>query len=151
AIICADDAAVNLVTTPAGGILTGPGLTGNLFNPGSVPLGMQVFSYYYMDANGCDVTVTDSTLVDPCSGISENGSGVILGAYPNPANEIVFLNTTENGYAEVINELGQTVERIQITDSVYQLNTSGYASGLYLIRFTTQTGKTTQIKLALQH
>jgi hypothetical protein len=51
----------------------------------------------------------------------------------------------------VINELGQTVDRIQITESNYQLKTSGYASGLYLIRYTTLSGKMANIRLALQH
>jgi SprB repeat/Secretion system C-terminal sorting domain len=151
AVICVDDAPVTIITNPAGGILNGPGLTGNSFNPGSVSPGMQVFSYYYMDANGCDVTVTDSILVDPCTGVSENAEVTGISVYPNPANEIVFLTTTENGTAEIINELGQIIDQIQITSSNSQLNTSGYASGLYLIRYTTLTGKTQQIRLALQH
>jgi hypothetical protein len=151
ATVCSDDAPVLIGTSPAGGILSGPGLTGNSFDPASVSPGYQVFSYYYMDANGCSDTVIDSLLVDPCMGISGTNGSAGLNLYPNPASDLIILETSENGQVEIMNELGQIVDKRQISADKTQLDVSHLSSGLYLVRFQTLSGKTQQIRLMVNH
>jgi hypothetical protein len=59
---CGIDSPVTVNPSPAGGTLTGQGLTGNVFNPGSLPPGSYVLTYTYTNAGGCtstfDLTMT---------------------------------------------------------------------------------------------
>lgn len=56
---CADDLPVQVTATPAGGTLSGPGITGNSFNPSGLS-GVQTISYT-VTSDGC--TQTGSTTV----------------------------------------------------------------------------------------
>lgn len=53
-----------LTGLPSGGSFSGQGMTGNVFNPGTVPGGNNInITYTYTDANGCQGAITQSTLV----------------------------------------------------------------------------------------
>ena len=54
---CSNDAPVTLIGTPAGGTFSGPGVTGNVFNPANGIVGNNTITYTYN--NGC----TNSTSV----------------------------------------------------------------------------------------
>lgn len=60
AALCQDAADINLVGSPAGGVFSGNGVTGNDFNP-SVG-GNQTITYTYIDVNGC--SDTDQTVIE---------------------------------------------------------------------------------------
>lgn len=150
ATICIDDASATISVAPAGGTLVGPGLNGFVFTPDSTLVGTQYFTYTYIDINGCSETITDSILVDLCTGTTQNEI-VQVEAYPNPANESFVLKVAQEGHLEVINELGQIIDRITITNELNVVTTQNYSPGLYLIRFTGTTGNTTQIRLIVQH
>lgn len=49
---CFSDAAVTLTGNPVGGTFSGPGITGNSFNPGAAGSGGTI-TYVYTDLNGC--------------------------------------------------------------------------------------------------
>jgi trimeric autotransporter adhesin len=64
-VTCSDAADVNLVGTPSGGVFTGTGVTGNLFDPS---VGTQTITYDYTDGNSCSNSSTSTiTVVDPSS------------------------------------------------------------------------------------
>lgn len=52
-VLCSNSPAVQLTTVPAGGTLTGNGLTGTTFDPGVAGLGVHPIGYLYTDGNGC--------------------------------------------------------------------------------------------------
>ncbi|HTF04057.1 MAG TPA: hypothetical protein VK826_08525, partial [Bacteroidia bacterium] len=60
---CGIDSAVTVTTTPAGGTLTGQGLTGNTFSPASLASGEYTLTYTFTNGAGCtsefgiDVTI----------------------------------------------------------------------------------------------
>jgi hypothetical protein len=58
---CSLDAPVTLTATPAGGTLTGPGVSGNTFDPSTLAPGMYIISYTYTTPGGC-VTISDVTV-----------------------------------------------------------------------------------------
>ncbi len=50
---CTSDAAVTLTGTPAGGTFSGPGISGNIFDPAVAGAGTHGIMYSYTDVNGC--------------------------------------------------------------------------------------------------
>jgi len=63
--LCVDASPVTINATPAGGVLTGPGVSGNTFNPALAGVGTHTLSYSYTDANGCSNTTSNQITVHP--------------------------------------------------------------------------------------
>jgi len=59
---CSDDAIVNLVGNPSGGVFSGTGVFGNTFDPS---FGSQTVTYTYNDPNGCSGTTNINIVVNP--------------------------------------------------------------------------------------
>ncbi|MDD3875874.1 MAG: gliding motility-associated C-terminal domain-containing protein, partial [Bacteroidales bacterium] len=59
---CVDDAPVTIIGLPQGGTFSGPGMTGNLFDPSSAGVGVHWIYYTYTDIHGC--TNFNSQMVD---------------------------------------------------------------------------------------
>ncbi len=88
---CADASAVTLSGSPAGGTFSGPGISGDVFDPASVSAGTHTITYTYTDAFGCsnstttDVTVHDNPVVT-ASGLASsycmNDAAVSLSGNP---------------------------------------------------------------------
>ena len=55
---CISSAPAGLVLSPAGGTLSGPGVTNNQFIPSQAGVGSFTLTYTYQDANGCDNSTT---------------------------------------------------------------------------------------------
>ena len=66
---CSTDACVNVVTTPAGGVLTGTGVVGGQFCPGTAGAGTWPLTYTVTQA-GCTFTATTSVVVNPTPTLS---------------------------------------------------------------------------------
>ncbi|HRZ48989.1 MAG TPA: hypothetical protein P5338_06300, partial [Bacteroidales bacterium] len=60
---CIDAGAVTLVGTPAGGVWSGPGVTGSQFVPALALAGNHTLMFSYTDGNGCSNSTTISTVV----------------------------------------------------------------------------------------
>jgi len=58
-----NDAAVTMTGTPAGGVFSGPGVTGNTFDPAVAGVGIHQVIYNYSDAFGCSNADTITTEV----------------------------------------------------------------------------------------
>src|SRR5438105_3753028 len=65
AAMCINAPAVTLNGTPAGGIFSGVGVTGNSFDPSVSGAGTFVITYSYTDVNGCSVSANTSVTVNP--------------------------------------------------------------------------------------
>lgn len=59
---CSDDAIVNLVANPSGGVFSGTGVFGNTFDPS---FGSQTVTYTYNDPNGCSGVTNINIVVNP--------------------------------------------------------------------------------------
>lgn len=60
---CQSASPVALSGTPSGGIYSGPGITGNVFNPATAGLGAKTITYTYTNANGCVGVSSKNTTV----------------------------------------------------------------------------------------
>ena len=63
--VCVNAAAITLSGTPAGGTFSGPGVSGNSFDPVTAGLGIHTITYSYTDAGGCSNTATTTITVKP--------------------------------------------------------------------------------------
>ena len=80
---------------PAGGVFSGPGVNGNIFDPAQAGVGTHSITYTFTDANNCSAQTSLNTVVDVCSGLpSSYRSDKII--FPNPSEGLFFLNTSGN-------------------------------------------------------
>jgi hypothetical protein len=141
--VCLDDANVTLNGTPAGGTWSGPGVSGNAFDP-SVGIGTPSLTYTFTDANGCTNTDGVAIQVNACVGVEENAGVAVLEVYPVPFNQSV--NLINNGSEPVTIIIyaadGRVITQLQLMSGRTELNTAAWSNGFYFL----QTPQTT-IKL----
>lgn len=135
--LCSSDNGVMLTGTPAGGIFSGNGVTGNLFNPSAAGTGFQILSYAVFDsATGCTVTAYDTMYVDYCTGADALATGSIS-VSPNPAPENITVNfgaDLSNAQVIVLNALGQEVKQVTHSGTAVEVCTVDLAPGLYFLQ-----------------
>jgi hypothetical protein len=84
----------------------------------------------------CDIW---TSITDP--GVTEGSFSI----YPNPANDHVFITTSGDlKRVTVYNALGQLVIDQIITGKQYELSTSNYTIGVYMVKVETAEGTTTR-------
>jgi len=67
------------------------------------------------------------------SGIIENAN-VYFGMYPNPASEMLNIDSKNGGKVEIVNALGQTVKEVNLNSAHGTLDISGLANGVYYVK-----------------
>jgi hypothetical protein len=93
-----------------------------------------LYSVTVVNAQGC--SAKDSVLIETCPtslGLSQVG----LSIYPNPANESVYIQSSESSpfMLSVWNTAGQLIEQsTMIISGSYTFDVSHYANGLYFVR-----------------
>ncbi len=84
-----------------------------------------------------DFTVTVGT------GVEEHGLKTVI--YPNPANNVLNINSTSNiNRVEVYNMMGQMVGMYEANDVNTQINTTHFANGVYTVKIETENGTSTK-------
>jgi len=125
--------------TPPGGIYSGNGVTGTLFNPAS-GTGVHIITYSYTDQNNCSSSASETIIVRVCTtGIRERDKQSEINLYPNPAqNQLIlqselFYNKSPDILVLDIN--GKICDvPFTIRNSNVVLNTSSLAAGIYSLR-----------------
>jgi hypothetical protein len=64
AAVCENASLVTLNATPAGGIFSGTGVTGNTFDPAVAGASTTMITYSYTDGNGCSNSATQNAVVN---------------------------------------------------------------------------------------
>ncbi|GIV34154.1 MAG: hypothetical protein KatS3mg031_1689 [Chitinophagales bacterium] len=70
---CDDNLPDTLTGFPAGGVFSGPGITGNVFMPASLTPGQYTILYTYTDTFGCSATDSNTTNIFPAPNVSFAG------------------------------------------------------------------------------
>lgn len=152
--VCMDDADVTLTGLPAGGLWTGPGVSGNMFDP-SIGTGNQVLTYSYTDTNGCSGIYPLTVVVNACVGISEQAE-VMMSVYPNPNNgtfTLQFAQASENVVIEITDVNGRVVSTQQLNavseGSTHEISMGDGAAGIYFMRVNAEENYSV-IKIAVE-
>jgi hypothetical protein len=149
------DGTVTLNGTPAGGTFSGPGVTGNTFNP-DLAEGNYTITYSYTDNNGCsDVASADVTVAFHV-GVNDVAFNQSFELFPNPTNGLVNIKAKNalNGAVEMqlIDLTGKLVMSRTVNmdnSNVTTLDLSGFAKGLYNLKLT-QNNQSHTVKVSLQ-
>ena len=142
--ICDYGPALSWVANPAGGVLSGDGVTNNWFNTEDAVVGLNVVTYTVTNEFNCTATASDELTVDDCSGIDE-ADGIRTKLYPNPVADMLYISSRENANLRIYNHAGMLVESINAVSGT-RLDVSAYASGIFHVEFIFQDGSTEQVK-----
>ena len=84
-----------------------------------------------------DFTVTAGT------GVESHGVKTVV--FPNPANNVININSSSNiNRVEIFNMMGQMVGNYNVNDVNTQINTSNFANGVYTVKIETENGMSTK-------
>ncbi len=130
--------------SPAGGTWSGPGVTGNTFDPAAAGLGWAIISYVYTDSNNCSGLAMDSIFVEICIGVNTISSTTNWSIYPNPAQEnitieLVDLSTIRT--IELFDATGRLVMQTTATSSRNTINIASLDRGFYLVKLVDAEGQ----------
>jgi hypothetical protein len=86
--------------TPVGGTYSGDGVVDNMFDPAQAGVGAHEITYTYTNSFGCSNQASLFLFVDVCTGISENGSDLLV--YPNPVTDNLMIKMKDNSAMQQI-------------------------------------------------
>lgn len=128
---------------PAGGTWTGPGVSGNVFDPNMAGVGYNTIVYSYTDSIGCSGSAVDSIWVDVCMDVATNTIRN-FDVYPNPSSGIFTVNSDANAIITVYDAIGNAVMRVRSSNEKTEINLSEFASGVYMISVQSENVNSTQ-------
>lgn len=130
--------------TPAGGIYSGIGVTGNDFNP----YGLNFWEWYtitysYTDGWGCSASASDSVYIELCEGVEMNPLSAMFTVYPNPAGNTLFVNSSSRfiGSLVLTTTEGREIKKAVCNGFSAQLDLTGIASGVYFLIVESNDGR----------
>ena len=110
------------------------------------------FAFRYIStADDCSTWEVDNPLVYGIIsvGVQEQKEASVT-LYPNPATEVVNITCTERGQITIMSVSGQVMMQQSVEKGMITVDMNNRAPGVYLVRFTTETGNTTTRKLILR-
>ena len=130
---------------PSGGIYSGDGVEGNIFNPTIAGVGSHTITYSYTDENGCQNQASDLILVDLCSSLDQNSQADKFEIYPNPTNR-TFTLALDKTYdddlkLDILSVEGEIKQNIILVNGKksYDLDIDGLSSGMYILHIEHKT------------
>ncbi len=131
--------------SPAGGSFSGPGVTGNQFDPGTAGVGFHIITYTYTDVNGCTNTDTMGVLIN-IDGISENTLPGLKAIYPNPFNTSLVIEISNGSVVDyqITDALGRLMLTGRSNGTRTEIGTETFPAGIYWIRLNNESGSATQ-------
>ena len=125
---------ISLTGNPSGGAFYGPGVSGNVFDPGSLgTTGAFTIDYVYSDSNGCVGVSSLEAVIVSCLSLSETiADDLILS--PNPNNGIFSVSgLTENSDFSIFDATG----RIVLSGTIHSSKSSKFLinveTGIYFL------------------
>lgn len=139
---------ITLTGLPAGGVYSGPNVSGNTLNPTALGVFSPVYTYTNA-TNGCVNSATTNIQVFSCMSVNENNTHEqIISVYPNPTKDLLFIETFDGSEKtiQLMDATGKLLHTEIMHTKKLQLNLNTYPKGLYLIKIETANG-TKEIKL----
>lgn len=132
-IYCNIDPIDTLIGFPSGGSFWGPGIQGNLFDPGLAQIGLDTIIYSYTDNFGCSAQYVSVTSVDVCQLIenSENPSFVL---FPNPnRGSFIISGMKSSATVYVFNVIGELLFQSNGVINSQLISIPNLPGGLYFL------------------
>jgi hypothetical protein len=131
--------------SPAGGVWSGNGVSGNNFSAQAAGSGLQTITYTYTDSLGCSNSASQLVWVDVCTG-AETIQTNAFAIYPNPATDLLIITTGSNTPVqfELTDMSGRTVRTFTVLSS-HSLDVSEISTGVYLLRSIGNEIKTAKV------
>jgi len=146
--VCLNGDLITLEAEPMDGMFTGPGVSGNTFNPQVAGVGLHFLIYTYMPYLGCrDVDSIHVTVYDCAMSNHKNLVQLKAMVYPNVTNGKLFVEFDDAVIlmsAHLINSDGKMVR--ELTESHlssknnYEIDCSGLPKGVYILNIDTNKG-----------
>jgi hypothetical protein len=145
--------AVALTGSPAGGVYSGPNVSGSNFTPGSAAGTFTAVYSYTNTSTGCSNTANTSIIVANCTGFSSPTANASLMVFPNPSlhGKLKLSHLYGTNTIEVINVLGQVVLKAQSNQEEVELDLSHQANGNYFIKVSASDGSVKTVKIVNQN
>ncbi|HLP11226.1 MAG TPA: hypothetical protein VK177_04780 [Flavobacteriales bacterium] len=120
---------------PYGGTYSGPGVTGNTFDPGAVSTGQVTITYTYAFADSCVTTSADSFVVDLCLGMDEYAETMFT-VYPDPADDFIgFTHFSKDIDFTCMKFFTSEGRQIYLPVNGNKFDVSALANGLYVASY----------------
>lgn len=97
---------------------------------------------------GCDLTASDSVVVDVCTGIATATTSNGFSVFPNPSSEAITVIPAGTGTFELFGLNGQLLLREQLSTTA-AISIAEFAAGSYFIRFTGENGNVVNSKIVI--
>lgn len=136
--VCSNVSTTPLTTvSPVGGVYTGLGVNGNVFDATTLAVGSYTITYTYTDANNCANIATEEMFVDICTGLEKLSPLTAISIYPNPTNDLLTIQLNEtnttNLNLKLVNVAGITVLDIPISTQQMTVDVSDLSAGVYFL------------------
>jgi hypothetical protein len=144
-IVCLNWQPITLSSaTPANGVYSGTGVSGNTFDPSLSGTGSFTVFYTYTDSLGCSDSAQQQITVDLCMGIREPVASE-LEIVPNPFSDFTMIYLPEKLSLPCTLSLydfsGRKASTEKITNSPYRLERNDLPTGIYLCVINDPEGK----------
>lgn len=140
--ICLDGGSVSISVIPSGGTLSGPGLSGLVFDPLFTGVGLVEWIYNYTDGFGCAGDDTANAVVDSCifhGGISHEFQLKELKVFVR-GNQLVCENLILADTYVIYSSLGIRVKVFRASAELEMIDISELPAGVYFLIKNNQTG-----------
>jgi len=144
--LCVSDNTMTLAGSPTGGVLSGTGITGAIFNPLISGAGSFTAVYSYTDQNMCSNVTSKVINVNLCTGINNIEKNASFRIYPNPASDKLIVrdeNFSSDYTIEIINLDGRTLLTVSANQEEVEMNLTSLTKGLYILKVV----RTNQVEL----
>jgi hypothetical protein len=144
-VVCHTKDLISLFATPSGGIFTGPGLAGSVFDPTAAGIGEHYVYYSYEDEFGCSGIDSVLITVVDCLGLEDEQLSNIVIA-PNPFSDYTVLRFGDNLQKEhtvfICDVLGKEVYRNNnAVGEQLKINRGTLVAGTYILFINNSEGE----------
>ncbi len=139
---CVADGPIALMGMPMSGTWSGPGVSGNQFDPATAGVGTHTALYVYVDAMTCTDSASVAIVVDICLGVADNTVASAISLYPNPVTEQLQVNSDQPLLSySVLDVSGRQVMTGSCNSAVtIYINVQELAAGTYVLQTTGVNG-----------
>jgi hypothetical protein len=129
-----------VTVSPAGGIISGPGIYGTDFYAANAGTGLHTIYFTYTDSLGCTAVDSTQVYVDLCTGI-ESTESIAPALYPNPSSGILnysFPFYPEGATMSICDHSGRIIYSRRVFANEGIIDLSHLSQGIYFLLTTYQ-------------